>query len=324
MHAQELRTPPAPEPQTHRCRPIEAGDLDNVSALLVEGFPGRNLACWQQGLAALSARKLEASLPRWGYVLEQGGKIVGVLLMIYAPADGSPDGPRCNVSSWYVKPEARALAHMLVKQALRIKQMTYTNISAAPHTLPLLKPQGYKLYSAGSLLTPLLLGRGLHRKIRSFDATRDQPTLPPQEYQMMCDHAALGCLVLVGEDNQGLVPFIFNREEPGRWPTNMRGTLARLRLKHLRRIPVIIARRALRIRPLIYCRDVGDLVRFAHPLGRWLLMQHGITLVRLDTPSPVPGLIGRFSPGRDKKFYRGLNAPRLNDLAYSEIVYFGF
>ncbi len=313
----------APEPQAHHCRAIEASDLAQVTALLAEGFPGRNLACWQLGLAALSARRLDEPLPRWGYVLEQGGKIVGVLLLIHAPGDASPDGPRCNVSSWYVKPEARALAHVLVKQALHIKQMTYTNISAAPHTLPLLKLQGYQLYNSGSLLAPLLLGRGLHRRIRSFDAARDQPALPPQEYRMMCDHAALGCLVLVGEDQQGLVPFVFNRPEARRWPTTLSRTLSRLRWAQLRRIPVILARRALRIRPLIYCRDIGDLVRFASPLGRWLLIHHGITLVRLDAPAPVPGLIGRFSPERDKKFYRGLKAPRLNDLAYSEIVYFG-
>ncbi|MBV1706500.1 MAG: hypothetical protein KGQ37_04760 [Hyphomicrobiales bacterium] len=307
----------------HRCRAIEAGDLAEVADLLAEGFPGRNLASWQQGLATLSTRRLDTDRPRWGYVLEQGGKIDGVLLLIHAPDDASPDGPRCNVSSWYVKPEARALAHMLVKQSLHIKQMTYTNISAAPHTLPLLKPQGYQLYSAGSLLTPPLLGGGLHRKVRAFDAARDQARLPPHEYRMLCDHADLGCLVVVGEDLQGLVPFVLNRPEARRWPANLGGTLSRLGWARLRRIPLILARRLLRIRPLVYCRDASDLARFAHPLGRWLLLHHGITLLRLDTPAPVPGLVGRFSPGRDKKFYRGLKAPRLNDLAYSEIVYFG-
>lgn len=323
MHAHPLPADRDPTPQPSRCREIEMSDLDGVMALLTEGFPGRNLSCWQQGFAALTARKLDAGLPRYGYVLEQGPQLVGVLLLIFAPAHSVFNGPRCNVSSWYVKPEARALAHMLVKQALRIKQITYTNISAAPHTLPLMKPQGYVRYSAGSFLTPLLMGGGLHRQVRAFDASRDAAALLPEEYRLMCDHAALGCVVLVGQDARGLVPFVLNRAEPGRWPTDMRGTLARLRWAQLRRIPMIVARRALRVRPLVYCRHSDDLVRFAHPLGRWLLVHHGITLVRLDAPAPPKGLIGRFSPNRNQKFYRGLHAPRLNDLAYSEIVYFG-
>ncbi len=314
---------PVPPPQRSRCREIEASDLEGVLALLCEGFPGRNEACWRQGLQALATRSLQPDVPRFGYLLEQDGHLAGALLLIFVPAEATADGPRCNVSSWYVRPQFRHLANVLVKQALRLKQVTYTNLSPAPKTLPLLKAQGYKRYSAGSFLALPLLGRGLQRKVRAFDAQRDAAFLPPHELRLLSDHAALDCIVLVGEDAQGLVPFVLNRAESKRWPVEMAGLMRRVGPTHLRRIPSIIVRRLLRIRSLIYCRDTADLARFAHPLGYWLLRHHGITLVRLDAPAPPQGLIGRFSPGRDPKYFRGLNAPPLNDLAYSELVYFG-
>ena len=64
------------------------------------------------------------------------------------PADGT-GSPRCNLSSWYVDPAFRTYAPMLVSQALRHKEVTYTNVSAAPHTWPIIEAQGFRRYSNG-------------------------------------------------------------------------------------------------------------------------------------------------------------------------------
>src|SRR5262249_49851818 len=69
-------------------------------------------------------------------------------LLIFATTPGG-DTLRANVSSWYVEPAFRGYAPLLVSQALKLKQVTYLNISAARHTWPILEAQGYRRYSNG-------------------------------------------------------------------------------------------------------------------------------------------------------------------------------
>ena len=57
--------------------------------------------------------------------------------------------PRCNLSSWYVEPAFRTYAPLLVSQAMRHKDVTYMNVSAAPHTWPIIEAQGFARYSEG-------------------------------------------------------------------------------------------------------------------------------------------------------------------------------
>ena len=73
---------------------------------------------------------------------------------------------------------------------------------------------------------------------------------------------------------------------------------------------------------LVYCRDVEDFVRFAGPLGRYLV-RRGFPLVVLDANGPVPGLIGKYS-NDFPKYFKGPDKPRLGDMAYSTRVIFDF
>ena len=72
---------------------------------------------------------------------------------------------------------------------------------------------------------------------------------------------------------------------------------------------------------LAYCRDLNEFVRFAGPLGRFLLA-HGFALVVLDCNGPISGLIGLYSGGFPR-YFRGPVKPRLGDYSYSERVMFG-
>ncbi len=74
---------------------------------------------------------------------------------------------------------------------------------------------------------------------------------------------------------------------------------------------------------LIFCRDVADFVRFAGPLGRYLL-RRGIPWVILDSERADQGA-SRILSGREsgRKYFRGPDKPRLGDLAYTELPLFG-
>ena len=73
---------------------------------------------------------------------------------------------------------------------------------------------------------------------------------------------------------------------------------------------------------LIYCRDIGDFVRFAGPIGR-ALARHGRPLVLIDANGPIPGLLGWFGRGNMPKYFKGPQRPRLGDLAYTEYAVLG-
>ena len=64
---------------------------------------------------------------------------------------------RCNVSSWYVEPAFRTYATLLVSQALRHKNVTYLNVSAAPHTWPIIEAQGFSRYCDGIFVAAPML-----------------------------------------------------------------------------------------------------------------------------------------------------------------------
>ncbi len=134
--SQAGRAAPASVPGGVRCRQIGPADLDAVADLLTVGFPRRKRNYWVAALRYLKERDVPEEFPRFGYVLSQGDRIVGVLLLIFTTGmNGSAAAARCNISSWFVVPEFRALAPLLIHRALRHKQVTFINTSPADNTL---------------------------------------------------------------------------------------------------------------------------------------------------------------------------------------------
>ena len=251
---------------------------------------------WRHALDQLTRRDPPEGLPKYGYLLESSGTPVGVILLICAamPADGT-FSPRCNLSSWYVDPAFRAYAPMLVSQALRHKEVTYTNVSAAPHTWPIIEAQGFRRYSDGIFVTlPALAFRG--EKATVIDAKRPPAIdVDPFEQQTLTQHAAHGCISLWCATEDRAYPFVFR-------PRLVKGFLP--------------------CAQLIYCRDVADFGRFAGPIGRYLV-KRGRPIVIVDANDPIPGLVGVFRRGSRPKYYKGPQRPRLGDLAYTEYAILG-
>jgi hypothetical protein len=141
-----------------RCRQIADGDLDGLADLYTRGFGGRRTrAFWRRVLTCLQTRAVPPDTPRYGYVLDNEGTPVGAILLIFSTdADGAI---RANVSSWYVDEAFRGYAQLLVSQALKLKTVTYLNVSAARHTWPILPAQGYQRYSGGLFVALPALAR---------------------------------------------------------------------------------------------------------------------------------------------------------------------
>jgi hypothetical protein len=279
-----------------RCRQIGEADVAAVAILLTRGFPNRTHCFWLNAMQQLARRAPPAGLPKYGYLLESDGVPVGAILMICSTMrTGEETATRCNLSSWYVDPAFRAYATLLVSHALRHKNVTYLNVSAAPHTWPIIEAQGFSRYCDGIFIAMPMLS-GLIGGARVFDAHRKPAVgFDAFEQEILLQHAEHGCISLWCTTAEAAYPFVFRPRV----------------VKHL--MPCA---------QLIYCRDVGDFVRFAGPIGRYLA-RRGRPFVIVDSNAPIPGLVGTFRSGSMPKYFKGPQRPRLGDLAYTEYAVLG-
>jgi hypothetical protein len=280
-----------------RCRQIETTDIDAVASLLARGFPAHKRYFWLGAFAQLTRHEPPPGLPKYGYLLESNGIVVGAILLICSTmrsADAA--ATRCNLSSWYVDPPFRAYAPMLVSQALRHKNVTYLNVSSAPHTRPIIEAQGFSRYSDGIFIAMPLLNGLFGPRVDVFDAAwQPSAEFDPFDRDVLLQHSAHGCISLWCATAERAYPFVFR-------PRLVRGV-----------IPCA---------QLIYSRDVADFVRFAGPIGR-VLARHARPFVVIDANARIPGLLGWYCRGNMPKYFKGPLRPRLGDLAYTEHAVLG-
>jgi hypothetical protein len=282
----ELRLPPR-----IRCREIRPGDLNAVADLLTRGFRSRNREMWVSRLKRLSEHLTPPGFPKYGYLMEQDGSLVGVILLIIAAITIDRQTKiRCYVSSWYVAPEFRGQAAMLASQALRYEHVTYMNITPPRNTWPILDAQGYVRYCRGRYVAvPALsaVASGCRVVLAGADSRADENS-NSSENELLLRHARYGCVSLICSSAGERHPFVF---KPGR------------------KVGILQFTR------LVYCRSVEDFVRFAGSLGRFLAVR-GFPIVVIDANGPIEGLFGVYL-GDKPKFFKGPDQPRIGDLAYS-------
>jgi hypothetical protein len=278
-----------------RAREIADADIPAVAQLLGRGL-GYSPQFYSQVLERLSGHPTPAGFPRYGYLLENNGTIVGAILLIFSTLGPVGESSiRCHVTSWYVDPPFRCFATLFFAKALKHKNVTYINISARLDTLPILKVQGFTKYSSGQFVALPLL----NSFSRSRDATAEVVTgdrIPNNHFEsferdLLLAHAGYGCMSVWCSASGHAYPFVFHR---------------RLFKGHFPGVQ------------LAYCRDVKDFVHFARPLGLFLAAR-GIFLVRIDSNGPIGGLVGKYFDGMDPRYYKG-QRPRLGDLAFTQSV----
>lgn len=301
--AEAAPVPAAPERPRIRCRTIEEGDLDAVIGLLRVGFAERSEAYWRTGLRRHRNQSLPEGVPRYGYLVERNGEAVGVLLALYRVVEAAGGTHlSCNLSSWYVKPEYRSLGVLLDGFAMRDRTVTYVNVSPAPQTWQMHEARGFRSICAGQMLVLPLLGR--HRGRVRAASPDSLALLPPAEARLVADHVSYGCLGLVWSDGARAGALLFQPRAIKILP----GRFAWLRLPGLQ---------------LVYRSSDLDLAACLGAVGRHLLLRRAMPWFVLDAASRIPGLAGRYFPGRAPKYARGPNLPATGDLSYTEIVLFG-
>jgi hypothetical protein len=269
------------------CRTIEDADLPAVVDLLVGGFAERTREFWQRAVDRLVDRDVPAGYPRYGLLLEAEGRPVGVILLIH-----------CSVSSWYVVPQYRALASVLISRAFKRAEVTYVNVTPALGTETILGVQGYSRYVTGRFVAiPGFSPPWSGTEVESYgEGKLAKGEVTPWEEAMLVDHARLGCHAVISRRGGKASPFVFTRH--GRTLKNT--------------IPQFL---------LVYCRSIDQFAAHAGPLARHLLRGRPAA-VAIDANGPIEGLHGLFRPGQRRNF-RGPRSPRLGDLASTEFAVLG-
>ena len=270
-------------------------DREPLSRLLAKGFPAKDAEAWSGILSLLLRLADENGLPAPGFVLDAEGTLVGTLLTILKPRERGP--AQCNLSSWYVEPDYRSYAPLLVAAATRDKGMSYVNVSSQRHTRPTIEAQGFRRYADGlHICFPLLaLGAADGMIVEGIEAP-EGAAVDDLDRAVMRDHRDLDLLALWCVSDGCAYPFLF--------------------------LPRRITRLNVPVAHLAFCRDVSDAARFARPLGRFLA-RRGYPALLVDANGPIPGLPGRFFPDRMPKYARGPVMPRIGDLSYTEAAFFG-
>lgn len=288
-----------------RCREIRADDIANVIYLLTNAvgrqhnhWIPRPPSYWQRALARLTDHRTPPGLPKYGYVIDAGDQLVGVILLICTAVvvDGKSQ-IRCNLSSWYVHPSYSVYASMLAARAIRHTgvDVTYFNLSPAPHTWVILERQGFVPFASGATVGVPLFSRwraGADARLASAESLSPGPDLTKGEIDVLTDHAGYGCLSLVCEVTGQRHPFVFRLDR----------------------------RRGLPVAHLVYCRGLDDLSLCAAPLGRHLLLR-GCVFVIFASNGRASGLVGWYRGGKPL-FRKGDGPIGPTDIAYSEAVMF--
>lgn len=282
-----------------RARQITEADVETVVDLLTRGFEVRSRDYWQRALTKLKSHPTPAGFPKFGHLLESDGTPVGVILQIFSAIPTATGWrTRCNLSSWYVEPKFRSYAAILVSQAIKYQNVTYVNISPAPHTWPIIEAQGFSRYSEGQFVSVPALNTSCvdsDAQVTSIDAPLDAH-FDSFELDLLAIHKAHGCLSLWCKTSTGAYPFVFLPQ---------------------------VAKGVIPCAKLIYCRDIKDFIQFAWPIGRYLTAR-GRPLVIIDSNGPIPGLIGKYFSNKPPKYFKGPDRPSFGDLPYTEAVMFEF
>lgn len=283
-----------------KARQISEADVPAAVALLKRGYGNaRTLGFWKDVLDCLTRRSVPPGLPRYGYVIEYDGNLVGIMLLIFSTIWNDDEAKiRCCGSSVYVDPAFRLFAPLLTKKAHGFGDVTVLNLTPAKHTHRMIELAGFQRFSSGIFVAiPLLSRDPKDIFIRIIDAhTIPDAPYDQHERDLLLEHVDYGCKCLWCVTPERAFPFVF-------------------RIRRVRGVPCV---------QLVYCRNINDFARFARPIGWFIARNTGRLLVLLDANGPVPELIGRYFPERAPRYYRGPDRPRLGDLAHTEVAMFGF
>lgn len=278
---------------------IDDQNRDLATKLLSTGMPRVSEARWRANVDRIAAYggNAEAGMP-YGLLLMVDGKCEGVILTLADTRQGTDATRRTivNLSSWYITPEQRWRAPLMMRRVMRLPASVITDLTPTVSVQKMLSALGFHAINAGESIVALpyaALARSSNCNV--YDLQRGTGAITgPATRTRIEKHLEYGCIGAAIETVDGITPVLFKRQSLKGMP------LARL----------------------IYCPSNTKLLDNLGAVARHLL-GHRQVFLKLDTPldRPVPGLK---RPASGKKFASQPISSDVTDYAGSELGLFDF
>lgn len=280
-----------------RLAPIHGGDLVEVGDFLHRHLNARiSAASWASSIVPT----WPVSSPNHGFVLREGGRVVGVQLAFYSErAVGEVIVDFCNLGAWCVLEEYRAHSVRLLRAVLSQRAYHFTDLSPSGSVVPINRKLGFESLDTSTALLPhrpVVRSRGV-RVVTGRDAI--ERLLSGRDLQIFRDHraaaAAIHLVLQRGDEHTYVV----------------------VRRDRRKGLPLFAS--------LLHVGDPGLLRSVLPTLGRHLLIRHGIvfSLVELRLLGGQPRGSYLLASARPKMFRspRGASLPvDAVDNLYSELA----
>ncbi len=271
-------------------------------ALLTEGFPNVTQSTWRSYLERVRHHgdNVNAGVAP-GYMMITDDTPTGVVL---TPASQRPrDDGTCetivNLSSWYVRPDQRWRAPLMMRRVLRLPASRITDLTPTPAVQVMLSALGLHPLNAGEtfVFLPCFVGaRFSGARVYDYDAVGTD--VRPWLRVLIERHRPLGCVAAVLDTPGGCVTLLFKRR----------------------------VRRGVPTLQLIFCDRNSALVANMGSIARYLLARGHLVLV-MDVPLGRPeasALPGIRRPHHGRKFANAPVEPDMTDHAGSDLALFDF
>ena len=282
------------EPTGVALAPITDNDVRAVAAFLHEHL-NRRLSPAEWARCAVPPWDVDA--PNHGFMLRQGGEVVGAYLAFYSErADGDRTRRMCNLAAWCVLDEHRGHGLRMVRALLRQSGYEFVDLSPSGNVVELNKRLGFESLDTATSMVPNL-PLASRRGVRLVTAPcAIEALLTGTELSVYRDHrgaaAALHFVVKV----EVVICYLIARRD------------------RRRGLPLFAS--------LLYVSDPVVLARAGHAPYRHLLLRHRalVTLVERRVVGRRPKLSWEQHSPRPKMFRSGQVPARSIDYLYSELT----
>ena len=237
--------------------------------------------------------------PNRGFMLLDGGELVGVLGALYSHR--LIRGTReqfCNLFGWSVLPTHRRHSLKLLYAALSAEGYHFTDLSPLPALLPLLQRLGFQILDTTTTIVPNLpLTAGSRCRIHTGD--RGGEILNGESARIFRDHRdAPAVRQLVVERAEGICHLVYR----------------------------VHRRKNVRCATVLYVSDPTLFARGMRAVGAHFLLRHGALLTLLESRllPEQPKLSARRQPNQPKAFKAASLGEAEVDYLYSELVLLPF
>ena len=201
-------------------RPARASDFDRVYSLLKEfNVPFIDREGWRQ----LFVDHWGCQNDLFGYMLLNDEVVVGFMGLILSKRKiRGKEHLFCNLTSWITRELYRTHSLKLLYESLKIKNVTFTNLTPGQDVGRLLERMRFKVFEESqTLLRPVHRWRLVASKVRvTYEGEGFEEYLSPDEMRIYRDHLKLANTPCVITSKNEACLIIINKRESGNapWP----------------------------------------------------------------------------------------------------------